>query len=434
MRTFTEYLNEIDTKNLKKFLTIELTKDNLKAKNSSRGTLHLRAFVPKPSEWFKKRGCTVNNSSEIISAKYTTYELITTKEIKYMVSKKEIVIPKKTKLFFVDTNISKTGIVRDKQLTPDSLGFAGKTYTIKELKKELDEVVKLQDASIQKTLQSIINSSYNNKNELFIGSSTPADIRIIIKDFGELTGALWSMKHYYKDAVSVEFPLESNYPLVDYFIYLKNGERINVSAKSGGGASPSTKNIYDILANNKIDISSDEIEARDFFMDITELSNLDTVIKYMKIFEIEGYSILKDIIDNNNLNINLDDPKQMEKDMENMDWNTVKELFSPLWTTIKAGPSKKMEEKDYNKLKKKSGVLLSPLGSHLVKVVNNNEKILAVLNRALNSMSVDQLYLTTNKDSLKYEFKTFKTLKFNLSWGGSVPNPSMVKIKFKPTK
>jgi hypothetical protein len=74
---------------------------------------------------------------------------------------------------------------------------------------------------------------------------------IITSDFGEITGALFMLKHHSKEFSKAKFPTVSNQKLVDYYLIDSKGLDHPFSAKAGKGGKASITAVTPIIAKMK---------------------------------------------------------------------------------------------------------------------------------------------------------------------------------------
>jgi hypothetical protein len=91
---------------------------------------------------------------------------------------------------------------------------------------------------------------------------TPQEAGIITSDFGEITGALFMLKHYPKEFVKAKFPTVSNQKLVDYYLIDPTGLDHPFSAKAGKGGKASITAVTPIISKMTNLKGSDLIAAK----------------------------------------------------------------------------------------------------------------------------------------------------------------------------
>jgi hypothetical protein len=406
-----------ETQELYKIFVDGLTKLNIKISknNFSRYKFHLRAQVGDNYKEILNSiiQCEILNTNESLSQAYKT-QLIKTKD--------------EIELLFVNNGKPQNGILRTKQLTPDNLGFSGKTYDVDELYKELNNVLKNIDIKLKECIYSLINSSYLNKNNINTDGVSNSDINNIAKDFGELTGALWCMIHYFKNVKYCTFPAASNAALIDYYLTKNDNSIINISAKAGIGAAPSLTAVSGLIEEKIIQPKKIHIEVADFVTEVKKQSALDTILIFSKKFKTPGY---KEIL---NVGGQIETYSLFEDQISKMKWEEVKKQFLSVWEIMKRSPNEENANKLFKTNFKKSGVILSPLGYHLIDIINNNNLYVEFLNYSLNSLNTKQLYLNINNNIIQYTMKAFNTAKFLYHFDSNIKNPNNKKISFKMLK
>jgi len=415
-----------DTVNLIKYLKEGLFSINVPMPKTTRGGPHVRTAIDGDFESKFKRIAKVKFSmlDRSISGSFPTYEIKLLKEIE---ETDGFNIPKGTTCLFVNSRSAK-GSVNNKEFTPDALGCAGKRYTSKQLYEKLCDVIKTHPKfnKVGAFMLSLTESSYNNSDTLDFGDSvSTSDIAKIAKDFGELTGALWLMNTKYKGKAF--FPLASNEPLIDYIIETKTGDK-KISAKAGKGAPPSINVVADALKAGEVEISNAEKKYAKIIIDISESSTIDGILKASETYNTPGYREAKKLLG-----------KVTRSNIENYlnnfpRWDLAEKATTKFHKSMNRSVSKMMWERIYgagNSKVRKDGIMISPMGYHLVDRLNRDIKLTDLLNKVLSSLTVEQLYLLTNGTKLNYKLVPFKDGKFVFHYNANAGNPSLKKISFK---
>jgi len=391
---------------------------------TSRGGPHLRTAIDGAFEPILKKVAKIKIEmmEKSISGSFPTYEITTLEKIGD--------IPRGTKMLYVNSKSSK-GTVNNKEFTPDNLGFAGKKYTSDQLNTTLVKTIKAHPkfSKVGAFMLSIIESSNKDLKSVKYGDSvTSSDISKIAKDFGELTGALWLLRTIYKNKSNkVYFPLASNEPLIDYIVETKTGDK-KISAKAGKGAPPSINVVAEELKSGNIKLDSKEKKHAQVIIDIADNSTIGGIIEASKSYNTPGYRAIKKIIS-----------KVTRDNIENYlngfsKWDNAKKDLEPYYRATKRNVSEMMWKRIYegaNTKQRKDGIIISPMGYHLVDELNKDKGITDLLNKVLSSLTVEQLYLNTNGKNLSYELIPFKDGKFLFHYNANAGNPSLKKISFK---
>ena len=131
--------------------------------------------------------------------------------------------------------------VRDKELIPATFGLADKTLTHDQLITATEKA--LSKLSIDKEVKKFCRKLFNAEEPTFTISSSlsDVDIKIILKDFGEIAAAAYLL--FTNPAYdSVTFP-KANLPLIDFILNYPNGEIENFSVKSNKGSKPTISSL-----------------------------------------------------------------------------------------------------------------------------------------------------------------------------------------------
>lgn len=413
-----------------KFYTNELEKNKeVNVIKSSRGGMHLRINYKGDFNSLMNsiHPCEIYPSENNISGSFTTYEL-----------KLKQSIPGANagdKIYFVVT-VRSSGVLSNKELTPDKLQLTGKDISKTSLINEAKTSINRSKApdNIKSFLKSLIEASTSSTgiiNSEHLESISDSDINIIAKDFGEITGAIWFMNQYQKKSTSVNYPTDIANPLVDYYVKVGN-LKIAISAKANAGAPPSINAIADILKPVRYTEQNKE-NARKAIIAISERSTVDGIVEASKNVNTEGYKWLK-----KNLFKNMDfSASQCESVLANLkSAEEALSLLDPYYKAIGRSASKDITTRIFANRAKRSGLIISPLGYHLVDVLNSSPVYKEVLNDAAKSIMVSQLYMTINKStkSVKYQVKEFAASSFKFEYNANAGNPSLKKISFKMEK
>ena len=412
-----------------KFYSEALKKQGVEPIKSSRGGPHLR--IAYAGDVKKLLGdiltCTLKETDVSISGSYVTQELTIGKAIDGA--------KKGDKIYFI-LAVSSKGVLKTKQLTPDSFGFGGKKITKATFVSSVKTAIKASSApenikGFLTELVTVSSASEPKVSDKYIGSITDPDINIIAKDFGELAGAVWFMNQFNKKVDSISYPNESNAALVDYYAHIGKN-KIAVSAKANEGAPPSINAIADILRPNSYQVVNKE-KARKAIIAISDNSTVDGIVEAAKDLSHPGYVWLK-----KNFFKNKDfTAADCEKTLAGYKSHTacLKEL-QPFYELIGRSGSDAIAKRIFDTKAKRWGLIISPLGYSLVDTLNQDETYLSVLNDAANSIVVSQIYIKINKSqrTVNYNVKEFSSSAFKFEYNANAGQPGLKKISFKMDK
>lgn len=426
---------EITTPRASQSAIIKHYKDSLKDKKdvvivkNTRGGLHLR--INYKGDFYSLMNsihpCEIYPSEKNISGSFVTYELKINQSLPGANAG--------DKIYFVVT-VSSRGELSDKDLTPEKLQIVGrdiaKTSLITEAKIAVNRstvpnnikafLISLIDAS--NSLTGIINSEH-------LESISKADINVIAKNFGEITGAIWFMNQYEKKSTSVYYPPSQSVPLIDYTVTVEK-LKVAISAKSHGGAPPSINAVANILRPIRYSDLQKE-KARKTIINISDKSVITGIVDSAKEMNTEGYVWLK-----KNLFKNMDFfAEQCESVMASIKTpEEAEEKLEPYFALLNRRPGKDTIKKIYNNRGKRNGIILYPLGASLIDVLNTMPVFREVLNDAAKSISASQLNMYINKQNktVRYEVREFSISNFKFEYNAKTDNPSNKKISFKMEK
>ena len=412
-----------------KFYSESLKKQGVEPIKSSRGGPHLRIAY---SGDVKKLldgilTCTLKDTDVSISGSYVTKELTIGKAIDGA--------KKGDKIYFI-LAVSSKGVLKTKQLTPDSFGFGGKKITKTTFLNSVKTAIKASTApenikGFLTELVTVSSAAEPKVSDKYIGSISDPDINIIAKDFGELSGAVWFMNQFNKKVDSISYPTESNAALVDYYAHIGKN-KIAVSAKANEGAPPSINAIADILRPNSYQIVPKE-NARKAIIAISDNSTVDGIVEAAKDLKHPGYIWLKKNFFNNKDFTAADCEKTLAGYKSH---KACLEELQPFYDLIGRSGSEAIAKRIFDTKAKRWGLIISPLGYSLVDTLNQNEVYLSVLNDAANSIVVSQIYIKINKSqrTVNYNVKEFSSSAFKFEYNANAGQPGLKKISFKMDK
>ena len=371
--------------------------------------------------------CDMVASDVSISGTYVTQELKIKEDIPGA--------KKGDKIYFINA-VSAKGVLKTKQLTPNKLGLAGRKIPKRTFTSSVKASIKESDVpnNIKEFLEELCDASLKQSGHLsaqYIDAISDTDLNVIAKDFGEVSGALWFMNQFNTKADSIEYPPEEAAPLVDYYVYVGK-KKIAVSAKANEGAPPSINAIADILRTFTYSERPKEA-ARKAVISISDNSTVNGIVEASKNLNTAGYAWIKKNLFSN-------------KDFTAAECETVLKQFGspeavlkklePLYDIMGRSASLDIVKRIYNTKAQRWGILISPLGYHLVDQLNTNETYLSVLNDAAKTIVVSQIYIKISKSTktVSYTVKEFSAASFKFEYNANAGQPSLKKISFKMDK
>tara|TARA_R110000782_G_scaffold49540_2_gene107748 strand:+ start:264 stop:2345 length:2082 start_codon:yes stop_codon:yes gene_type:complete len=262
---------------------------------SKRNVRHIRAAVSGLEKdlikLFKSKGLTLTRvGGTRFSKSYPNYTLTATKDIPFEVPgekagikyNKKYLVPKGTSVGYINQTGQSKGEgrgkdlkFRAKELTPDGLGLSGRTFTgamaLAEEAAKLIDTKYSDDPTKSEPLKELLSEALEARGnnidfrDAFRLGFEYEDLSHISNDFGEILAAIWSMNNEPLNFDGVEFPPDSNAPLIDFYGLTKveggkGFDRTPVSCKGvGTGGKVSIVNIIDALAKQSEGSSSDTI-------------------------------------------------------------------------------------------------------------------------------------------------------------------------------
>ena len=350
--------------------------------------------------------------------------------------------PEGTSFPFVPTSrklVSPNTLISDKQLTPDNIlgKDLGKLFTRQDLfdycfnlfshKNEIFPDTDYRFVSY--TMLGMLQTAMGVDNGKIDSASKvdPTDMTRILKDFGEIVCAIKAFE-YFPEAEYVQFPTKSNEAMVDFMVLNKDEKIIaNVSVKSGTkgqvGAAPSMKNIRQFLErfeNTKFG------ELFKIFTDDRPV--VQKILDACEILDKKALRIFKDLTGIKKLTVeNISD--YCRENLYSLKDN-LKDFYDYIKRTFKDESISKSTTK---KLKTYSGFVLSPLGYHIMDLLNKDRGFLDFMSDVIRSLDVIQMNITY-KDKLEFSTKEIKNADFWFDFHNNVFLPGNNNFGFKMRK
>jgi hypothetical protein len=417
MLSFTGYIQEKrqskEISSLKSYVKSKVEEVGIKLTGSGRGGYHIR--FPLPGEmkdfqsFFNLRDLKVSDSDKIISSKFDTYILTTTKKINQ--------IPKGTSIHWVNNAIGRgsTGglLFNNKDLTPDTLGLAGQILNKKELISKVSTVLKSKyDSNVADSLIQLMNLAQSKSDRIDIKgvhNFTTKDLAKVSSDFGEILSAIWSMSPN-MNFKQTNFPLASNEKLIDFY-GIRMGIEYPISVKSGIGGKVTIQNITDAIKRRakttKNDNSAEEsLQIFNIVSDNTMKRGMIKLHQYLNTPDIEKLGKIVGVMP-----ITLEYLETWVKDKSNEE---LIELLDPFWKFLgtKLTDKKKYDEED------KLRLILSPLGQSIEKILNSNKSIRDSLTNVARQVTLIQVNVDVKSNQMIFKKNKFKDIEFEFAWPG----------------
>mgnify|MGYP003331176693 CR=1 FL=1 len=410
--------------------------------------------------------CTVELSDNPMSGKYPTYVLRLDREFidydikgpgeKYLHYK----FPKGTAVYVVNT-VSNRATLGNKALTPTKFQLGGKTISEKKLfdvinkrMSNLEEMKTIDDTvkgfCVEVLHQVVTPPAIRNNTDVKIHSKLgqfikPADLAIIAKNFGEILGSAWYMS-IDPEENSVEYPIEENLPLIDYFIHTPGRPLLSVSAKAGKGAPPGADDVIMMLPKMK-NLTPTEKVARDVLVAMIEEKKAkgisQSILTTHKKLNTPAYQWLKEYLNKSNPTMKdiedfLKAFTQRRRDPRRIvrgdDFGLIEELL-PFFKLTGFEPDRSI--RTINDLlhakgaRTMRGIIIYPLGRNLVNTFNKTDVYRSLITKVLRSLSVLQIHIYLTATTIKFVKAPFEVAEFKFEYNAGVPYPDNRPIGFK---
>ena len=368
------------------------------------------------------------------SSKYDTYVIDFSKDTKLT---PELIIPKDTRFFLVNTHLVRdsigSGIVNEKTLVPNKLlnktTYSSSTSLILDCKKNINSLVKFDELKeVLTSLLTFVNIKgkssksklkefsdevkFNSSIEDSLSKLSSKDLAIIAKDFGEILSSIYLSNKF--DLTTIGFPKSANEKMVDFYL-----NDIKFSAKYNQGAAAS---IGSVLDNTKsIKGYEDIVKLLEIIRDNNSVVGTFKVAEYLKI---PIYKNLKKLIPS----ISESNFIEKIKDFMGKKWN---EFNDKLYDIAK--PSQRGIETIFlNKNQDTLGLIISPMSYDLARFTNSDKNLIGKFNELVNKIAIHQIYITKfNSKGINFKMGSFKNMSFKFEGVGSVIDYKMKKMGFK---
>ena len=440
MQRFRQFLAEMkktttEERLAKKYVVSLANKKKKKITESSRGGFHVRfpikGSLAEVQAFFRGTGITVSRAATSKSGKYETFDLLFIKPVSG--------VPANTRIAYVNNVAAgKAGgevHFKTKELTPDRLGLAGKELTINEIishtKKALgtsqyhpDIIEWLNDLLI------VAGKSRSPKVAIKNQHLAKSDLATVSKDFGEIISAVWAIKNLKFNRIF--FPSAINEPLVDFY-GVSGRTRYPVSVKSGGGSGTSIGNVMNRVAGRmddpkfKSQFNPTEWKLIEMMKIIHESPVVPGILKAHQFLSTKAIGMVAKTMGVGEKAITAE---TIEKFIAKHDLEEVQEMLEPFYNHTKRRVSQKTWD-DIESLPKKYGVIVSPLGYHLMDLLNNNQDYINTLTKLVSAIDVLQLNVDVYAESMSFKFSKFRESKFKFDYHANAKSPAQNKFGFK---
>jgi len=347
-----------------------------------------------------------------------------------------------------------SGQVKNKQLIPTAFGIAdGKEVTLASLNTKVKSTLKTMGLTpavvtaceylYEQALKG--NSSFESKP----GTLSKEDYNIILKDFGEITGAAWLLQTHSKKYRAVKFPV-GNEKLIDYILVTKQGLDEKFSAKAGQGGKPSITSLMPVIeelirTSTNLDIKLAKPSWVIYHLSTEEKNGLYFgPLKAAEYLKSPGWTALTKLLKHKDLKTGyvsgIPTQAQMETAVVNMGTyenlrKYTKEFYDATGysTTINVDVSKRIMGKGYDRVR--YGLLHYPMTAEMVKWLNTSTNhAQTLLNMTANTLNIQQVYMDLKGTSIVYSVKAFSDAEFKFGSPSSAPYPTNNRMGFTMNK
>jgi hypothetical protein len=372
------------------------------------------------------------------------------------------VIPKGT-VSYVGAYTKETGMLGNKELSPEKLVESGVPYTKKSLMdivslslKNLFPENSLKEQKLLPLLQVCMDEASkglpsSRASVDYSADISNKDLSVISKDFGEILAALYMLgKLGGGNAYTVVFP-NANQKLVDFNICAHGTVLQRISVKSGLGGPPSIQSIAEKVQRLKGNTKAiNEIGADDDIINVLGIMT-DPDIKGVpnktlfvgSIVCPQAYKFVQDWLGLGELTLDSIEAKLNElylKPWELEQTQTGKDAIVKDFSTKYAefvsnnggNTAKNAVGIVFNRSRKvRYGVITSPMGYNICKILNSNQKYTSVLNNIIHTLQVLQVYVDVTKSGLSFRTAVFSESDFEFECNATAVLPNNRGFSFR---
>jgi len=367
------------------------------------------------------------------------------------------------------TNKTKPNL-NSKEYTPDKLHLQGIIYSsVLDLHKKTltnfrlyykeekyENIIEFADycmSLIERHTGTVLKTESLRINQKFL--LPDHELKILSKNFGEVLAALYVLK-VSSDIKEVSFPSDISQQLFDFSGTTKDDLEILFSVKAGGGSSTSMDNINFIIKTlnkpprnkiletykNEIEIIQKIINNKEkqhttltsietFFKDVLPnkqkliVEKLNSITPKNKIADLSQESLNKWFLN-------------MKKEINSVVFSEVmNEIYNKILGDLDSVPKTTGDVLEFmfnqsSPVAFKNGYLYYPMGSYIVKYLNNTGNYKKVLTTLLNMGSnINQVEVNLTNDKISIKYSEFKGSNFRFSYNGMSKKPDNRPLGFK---
>ena len=343
--------------------------------------------------------------------------------------------------------------VYDKQFIPGKFGLNNNPITLSTLQTKITQTLKQfnVDPMVKNYCNELLLQSVKGSHKFKINASglPDKDINIILKDFGELTGAAYLLKTSNKYS-HVKFPT-GNEKLIDYILVTNEGLEEKFSAKAGQGGKPSITSVMPVIkqyADGGKLKGKTKLAAEVLSLIATDQKNglyLGPLLAAQHL-NTPGYRALIAALKKLNVHSgNLSDiptPEQLQEAVNKSgSYEKCIQTFSVFFkdsgysSNLNQIVTKRLIETPRPGKEKQWGILHYPITAELIKWLNtDSNEAKDLLTMAANTLTVTQVYLDKRGTELTYTVKGFSDAEFLFGSPSSMPRPTNNRIGFTMKK
>ena len=365
------------------------------------------------------------------SGSFPTWEATATSNIKAG----DKVLAKEGDSFYIVNNVSdKSKIVR-KEFEPKNFGLA----TSKEWKShEIIEKVEdsLKDKKFDHLSQDEKDYMVDCMTKVKSGKDTISfkapdslnkrELEQIGINFGEILSAIWALHKF--DGDSIKFPTNVSQALIDFNMITGDAVR-GFSAKSGKGAAPSMKPVAEFIKKNRKLFHNFPIEKIETILALQNETVMNGFLLGNQMMRTPGFRELEKIVKFKLNEFTIDHLEKWLRQFESTDdiVNTLKPFSNVIKRTASRASIEKIIKLNYSR----AGIIISPIGYHLAKMMNDDTDFDEILSTAAKKMDVTQIYTDITPSEIKITLKDFKDSHFEWICTVNANNPGNNRMSFK---
>lgn len=375
------------------------------------------------------------SDSDAASGTFPTWEASVLNDI---TGDKGKVIANAGDVFYVVNNVSDKSKVVKKEFEPVNFGLnKDKEWDVDEIidkvkngldNSKFDHFTEDEKDYLLELMEKVKNGKEHNHIKA-PDSLNSKELKQLGINFGEILSPIWALSKL--DGDSIIFPTNASAALIDFSI--KTGSSVRgFSAKSGKGAAPSMKPIAKFIEDNIEQFADFPTEKIGCVLSLQKETVMNGFLIGNQILNTPGYKELERLLKFPHHDFTVEFLENWLRKFKTAD--QIIQALKPFSDVIKNVASPASIEKIINNDNPRCGIIISPFGYYLAKIMNNDDDFNEILNTATKSIAVTQVYTDITPTSVKITMHDFEESHFEWRCTINANNPNNNRMSFKMKK